>query len=179
MKALATRSICLGLVLISLADVAAGCGGSGKSGNSSNSNTTSAGAATSIADVQALDAAAGVKAKKAAAKVVNATTDKNLPGPKTFKVACAQAGEPNGPDNPNTVKCDVQAYYAAYQGKPAGYIFDEYWTVPIVNGRPGTPRISGRYQIRNFLRLDNRKNCTGRHLPSQCLPQSEGGQLRG
>ena len=169
------RSICLGLLLIALADVVGACGGSGNSGTAG----TSTGVVPSSANVQALDVAAGAKVKKVAARIVNATRDKNVPGPKTFKTVCLQAGESGGPDNPNTVRCTVSAYYVPYRGMPGGYLYVENWTVPILKGRLGSPRISGGYQIRDFLRQDNKKNCTGRHRIYYCLPQSQGGGLPG
>ena len=51
--------------------------------------------------------------------------------------------------------------------------------MPIVNGKLGEPVIAGAYRIQNFLREDHKRNCTGRHRPRECLPQSVGGILPG
>ena len=79
------RSICLGLLLIALADVVGACGGSGNSSTTS----TSTGVVTSTANVQALDAAAGAKVKKAAARIVDATRDGPTSSARTAKPARA------------------------------------------------------------------------------------------
>ena len=152
----------LGLVL------AAGCGGGGDNG-----------AAAKRAD-QALKAQAEAKAKQAADKVVQATPDKHVPGPKSYKAVCVRRGEAGAGDvPPNTIKCHIEAFFDPYRGKGGGYLWSEDWLVPIQNGKLGTPVISGDYRIQNFLREDNKKNCIGRHRPGQCLPQSVGGELPG
>jgi hypothetical protein len=152
----------LGLVL------AAGCGGGGDNG-----------AAANRAD-QAFKAQAEAKAKRAADKVVQATPDKNVPGPKSYKAVCVRRGEVGAGDvPPNTIKCHIEAFFDPYRGKDGGYLWSEDWFVPIQNGKLGTPVISGDYRIQNFLREDNKKNCIGRHRPGQCLPQSVGGELPG
>ena len=122
---------------------------------------------------------AAAKVRRSAARVVNATTDKNLRGPKTYKLVCLQRGEPGSEAAPNQVRCAVEAFYKPYRGSTGGYIWAEYWVVPIRDGELGEPRISGKYQIRDFLREDNKRNCTGRHRPAECTPQSQGGLLPG
>lgn len=153
----------LALVLV------AGCGGGGGGGSTSASN----------ADAQLKDQAAK-KAERAADKVVRATRDRYLPGPKFYKSVCSKRGEPTAGDvPPNMIKCHIESFYAAYHGKPGGYLWSEDWLVPIQGSTLGTPVISGAYRIQNFLRQDNKRDCTGRHTPSKCLPQSEGGELPG
>ena len=152
----------LGLVL------AAGCGGGGDNG-----------AAANRAD-QALKTQAEAKAKQAADKVVQATPDKNVPGPKSYKAVCVRRGETGAGDvPPNTIKCHIEAFYSPYRGKQGGYIWSEDWLIPIQNGKLGAAAIFGEYRIQNFLREDNKRNCTGRHRPALCLPQSQGGVLPG
>ena len=151
--------------------LAAGCGGGG--GGSDNSSTQS--------EVDArLDDQAATKAKQAADKVVQATPDKYLPGPKSYKSVCVRRGDPAGGDvPPNMIRCHIEAFFDAYRGKPGGYLWSEDWLVPIQGNKLGTAVILGEYRIQNFLREDNKKNCTGRHLPGKCLPQSVGGELPG
>jgi hypothetical protein len=153
--------------------LATGCGGS-----SSNSNNSSASGTSTISDQAQAEAAA--VAKRAANTVVKATPDKHLPGPKRYLSVCLTKSDPDAGDlPPNIVKCHIEAFYNPYKGKPGGYIWSEDWNVPIQNGKAGTAVINGDYRIRNFLREDNKKNCTGRHLPRECLPQSAGGILPG
>jgi hypothetical protein len=129
---------------------------------------------------QALREQAAVKAEQAADKIVQATPDKNVPGPKSYKSVCVRRGEEGGQDvPPDTIKCHIEAFFEPYRGKQGGYLWSEDWLVPVQNGKLGTPVISGDYRIRNFLREDNKRNCIGRHEPSECLPQSVGGQLPG
>jgi hypothetical protein len=151
--------------------LATGCGG-GDGGDNG-------GATVNQADLALRDAAAA-RAKQAADRIVRATPDKNVPGPKNYKSVCVRRGEPGGQDvPPNMIKCHIEAFFKPYHGKQGGYLWSEDWLVPIQNGKPGTPVISGDYRIRNFLREDNKRNCIGRHRPSECLPQSVGGQLPG
>jgi hypothetical protein len=151
---------------------ATGCGGGGSKQGSSGSSSPA------ISD--ALKEQAATKAKQAADRVVKATPDKNLPGPKRYLSVCSQRGDPDvGDIPPNVVKCHIEAFYNDYKGKPGGYIWSEDWQVPVQNGKLGTPVIMGEYRIQNFLREDNRRNCTGRHQPRECLPQSVGGALKG
>jgi hypothetical protein len=150
--------------------LAAGCGGGDDGGGSSDTSGT---------ELQQNDQAAA-KAKQAANRIVQATPDKNLPGPKRYLAVCQRRGDPGAGDiPPNNIKCHIEAFYKNYRGVQGGYIWSEDWLVPIVNGQLGTPVISGDYRIRNFLREDNKRNCTGRHKPRECLPQSVGGILPG
>jgi hypothetical protein len=147
--------------------LAAGCGGGD-------------GSSSSASQDDALKNQAAVKAKQAADKVVQATPDKNVPGPKFYKSVCVRRGETGAADvPPNTIKCHIEAFFKPYRGKLGGYLWSEDWLVPIQDGKLGAPVISGDYRIRNFLREDNKRNCIGRHVPSDCLPQSVGGVLPG
>jgi hypothetical protein len=151
--------------------LAAGCGG-GDDGGGDNSQAVEE-------DFQLKEQAAA-KAKQAAHKVVQATPDKNLPGPKRYLAVCSRRGDPDvGEIPPNVIKCHIEAFYKDYRGEPGGYIWSEDWHVPIENGKLGEPVIAGAYRIRDFLREDNKRNCTGRHRPRECLPQSVGGVLPG
>jgi hypothetical protein len=151
--------------------LAAGCGGD-DGGGSDNSDA--------VAKDIALNDQAAAKAKRAADEVLRATRDKNLPGPKRYLAVCQRRGDPDSGDiPPNVIKCHIEAFYKDYRGKPGGYIWSEDWHVPIENGKLGTPVIAGAYRIRDFLREDNKRNCTGRHRPRECLPQSVGGALPG
>jgi hypothetical protein len=150
--------------------LATGCGGGDDSADSG----------PSAADLR-LNDEAGAKAKVAADRVVKATPDKNLPGAKRYLTVCQRRGDPDaaGDIPPNAIRCHVEAFYKNYRGKPGGYIWSEDWLVPLRNGKLGQPVISGEYRIQNFLREDNKRNCTGRHRPRECLPQSVGGVLPG
>jgi hypothetical protein len=157
--------------------LATGCGGGG-SNNSSSSTSTTPGDFSTASDKAKAEAATA--AKRAADKVVKATPDKNLPGTKRYLSVCLMKGDPDAGDlPPNIVKCHIEAFYNSYKGKPGGYIWSEDWNVPVQGGKVGTPVINGDYRIRNFLREDNKRNCTGRHQPRECLPQSVGGALPG
>jgi hypothetical protein len=152
--------------------MAAGCGSN--NGNSSNSSSSS----PAISD--ALKEQASTLAKQAADTVVRATPDKNLPGGKRYLTVCLQRGEPAaGNVPPNAIKCHVEAFYKDFKGRQGGYIWSEDWLIPVQNGKLGKAVILGEYRIQNFLREDNKRNCTGRHQPRECLPQSQGGILKG
>jgi hypothetical protein len=169
---LGRRRILLLLPVFALA-LAAGCGGGGDGGSSGNSSTQ-------IAADEAVKNQAAAKAKQAADKIVQATPDKHVPGPKSYKSVCVQRGDNGAGDvPPNMVKCHIEAFFDVYRGKQGGYLWSEDWLVPIQDGKLGTPVIAGDYRIRNFLREDNKRNCIGRHRPGECLPQSVGGLLPG
>jgi hypothetical protein len=152
-----TTKTTLGIALAAL--VATGCGGGGGGGSDS-----------PAADPAIRDKAAAV-VEQAADRVVQQTPDKNLPGPKNYKVVCLQPGDAGAKDvADNQVRCHIEAFYSNYKGKSGGYIWSEDWVVTVKDGKVSNPVIFGDYRIRNFLRLDNRKNCTGRHRPQECLP---------
>ncbi len=150
--------------------LAAGCGGSS---NDSSSSSTPAISDQLVSEAQA-------KSEKAADRVIRATPDKNLPTGHYYKSVCVQRGDPNAGDlPPNLVKCHVEAFYRGFRGRPPGYLWSEDWQVPVQSGKTGTAVILGAYRIRNYLLQDNTKNCSGRHRPRECLPQSVGGVLPG
>jgi hypothetical protein len=140
--------------------IAAGCGGGGGGGSDAPAS-----------DPQIRDQAAAA-IEKAADKIVQQTPDKNLPGPKNYKVVCLEPGVNEGAKEvaDNQVRCHVEAFYGPYKGKIGGYIWSEDWVVTVNNGKVSNPVIFGEYRIRNFLIEDNKKNCTGRHRPFECLP---------
>jgi hypothetical protein len=152
--------------------VAAGCGGSSNSSN--NSSSSSSGVSDQLKEE------AATKAKAAANRIVQATPDKHLPGKKRYLSVCLTRDDPGAGDiPPNIIKCHIEAFYEAYKNIPSGYIWSEDWQVPLQNGKTGQATILGQYRIRAFLQEDNRKNCTQRHMPRECLPQSVGGILPG
>jgi hypothetical protein len=153
--------------------LAVGCG----SNNGNSSNNSSSGS-PSFSD--ALREEAATRSKQAADKVVRVTQDRNLPGGKRYLAVCVVRGEPDAGSIPaDAIKCHIEAFYKPYRGRAGGYIWSEDWLVPVQNGKLGTPAILGEYRIRRFLREDNKRNCTGRHRPRECLTQSEGGVLPG
>src|SRR4029079_1993491 len=137
------------------------CGGGG-----GDSNTKTAASDPALRDK------AAVLVQQAANKIVQQTPDKNLPGPKNYKVVCLEPGVNPGAKEvaENQIRCHIESFYATYKGKPGGYIWSEDWVVTAQNGKVSNPVIFGEYRIRNFLREDNKKNCTGRHKPYDCLP---------
>jgi hypothetical protein len=170
--------------MTALAVVAAvGCGsGNGDSAESTAttpSTPTAAGPGPSRAD----ELQAVARAKRATAEVVRATRDRNLRGSKRYTGVCIRGDDPSaGPDVPlNGLKCHVNAYYRAFRGKPGGYIWGDAWIFRIdAHGRLRAPAADkGPDPLRNFLRQDDRRDCTGRHRPGECLPQSLGGVLPG
>jgi hypothetical protein len=139
--------------------VVAGCGGGG-------SKSSSAASDPAIRDQ------AATAIEKAAAGVVNQTPDKYLPGPKSYKVVCLEPGVNAGAKEvaDNQVRCHVESFFDPYKGKAGGYLWSEDWVVTAQNGKVSNPVIFGEYRIKNFLIEDNKKNCTGRHQPHECLP---------
>jgi hypothetical protein len=149
--------------------LSAGCGGGGGDNGSNQPQV----------DERVNDEAAA-RAKQAADRVVKATPDKNVPGPKSYKSVCIRKGDAGGAEvPPNMIKCHIEAFYEPYRGKQGGYLWSEDWLVPVQDDKLGTPVIGGDYRIRNFLQEDNKRNCIGRHQPAECLPQSVGGKLPG
>jgi hypothetical protein len=158
---------------------ALGCGGGSDSSNSTASTSSSQAA---VGPTPALERQALTRAKRATARLVQRTPDKNVPGPKRYKAVCIHSDDPSaGPDvPPNGLKCHVNAYFKAYRGKPAGYIWGDAWLFRIdAKGRLSAPAPDGADPLRNYMREDNRRNCTGRHRPAECVPESLGGVLPG
>jgi len=138
---------------------AAGCGGGG---NSSSKQPA--------ADPKLRDQAA-VATQQTVAKSLADVHDRNLPGPRDYKVVCIEPGSKFARGVPsNSIKCHVEAFYTAYRGKVGGYIGSEDWLVPFTNGKMQTPVLGGEARIRAYLVADDKKNCSGRHKPDQCTP---------
>ena len=152
--------------------LAVGCGG----GNDSSGGSDQ----TSAADIR-LDDQAAAKAKAAADKVVQATPDKNLPGPKRYLSVCLRHGDPEASDVPvNSIKCHIEAFYKNYRGTPGGYIWSEDWLIPIQNGKLGTPASrattgsgtsSARTTRRTARGATNQRNAS-RRAWAACCPAS-------
>jgi hypothetical protein len=109
------------------------------------------------------------KIEAAAAKIANSTKDKHLPPPYEFKVVCLDAQTAAKSGTPNTsVQCHIEAFTRATAKRPnQAYVWSEDWRVPVDNGTLGEPEIVGDYRIRNFLRKDNRLNCSGGKTPQE------------
>lgn len=131
---------------------ASGCGG-GDNG----------GASGAPAEDQEIVAAVSEKISAAAGRIANSTTDRNLPGPYTFKVVCLS---PEDARQHGTPRDSVQCHVEAFSPRNA-YVWSEDWRVPVQDGKLGTPEIVGEYRIKNFLRRDNRLNCSGGETPQE------------
>jgi hypothetical protein len=139
----------------------AGCGGGG---NSSDNRP----AADPV-----LREKAAAKVEQAAAKVVNATPDKYITGPKLYKPVCIEPGSPLAVNVPaNAIKCHIEAFAEATATAPQGYIGSEDWIVSVnKDGTFGQPEISGEYRIKAYLEADNKYNCSGhKSPPGKCTP---------
>jgi hypothetical protein len=150
------------LAICALALVLAGCGGGGNG-----SADKRAAADPELRDL------ASQKVEEAATKVVNATHDKNLTGPKFYKPVCLEPGSKYAVNVPaNAIKCHIEAFSAATATKPQGYIGSEDWIVTVNKDRSfGQPEIAGEYRIKAYLEADNKYNCSGHKAPpTKCTP---------
>jgi hypothetical protein len=139
---------------------AAGCGG-GDGGSSSKSPAS---------DPKLRDQAAAAT-EKAAAQALATVKDRNIPGPKDYKVVCIEPDSPFAKGvAPNEIKCHIEAFFKPYRGKVGGYIGSEDWLVPVTDGKLDTPVRGGEARIQAYLVADDKKNCTGRHEPDECTP---------
>jgi hypothetical protein len=148
------------LALAALALVLPGCGGGGNTDKRP-------GADPKVRNL------ASAKAEAAAARVVNATRDKHIRGPKLYKIVCIPPDSPLAANVPaDQIKCHVEAFSQATANKPQGYIGSEDWLVPVKpDGSFGVPEISGDYRIKAYLVADNRFNCSGHKAPpGKCTP---------
>jgi hypothetical protein len=109
------------------------------------------------------------KIEEAAAREAKTVKDRNLPGPKEFKVVCltpedaAKKGTPR-----DAVQCHVEAFTAPTEKRPeSAYIWSEDWRVAVQDGQLSEPEIVGEYRIKNFLRKDDRLNCSGHETPQE------------
>ena len=133
------------------------CGGNGDGGGS---------------DVPAEDAeivaAVSDKIEQAALRIANATRDRHLPGPYTAKIVCLDADTAARSGTPrDAVQCHVETFTTPTKKRKQAYVWSEDWRVPVQDGRLGAAEIVGEYRIRNFLRRDNRLNCSGGETPQE------------
>jgi hypothetical protein len=109
------------------------------------------------------------KIEKAALRIANSTPDKHLPGPYDAKIVCLTPEQAANSGTPETaVQCHVETFTSPTERRPEiAYVWSEDWRVPVEDGRLGQPEIVGEYRIRNFLRRDNRLNCSGGKTPQE------------
>jgi hypothetical protein len=104
----------------------------------------------------------------AAAEVIKDTPDRNLPGPYFYKTVCLTPEQAAAFSTPrDTVQCHIEMFTEARKGRKSAYVWSEDWRVPIVDGEPGQPEIVGEYRIKNYLRKNNRLNCSGGDTPQE------------
>jgi hypothetical protein len=113
--------------------------------------------------------AVSAKIERAALRIANSTPDKHLPGPYDAKLVCLTPEQAANSGTPATaVQCHVETFTRPKKGRPeAAYVWSEDWRVPVEDGRLGEPEIVGEYRIRNYLRRDNRLNCSGGKTPHE------------
>ena len=120
------------------------------------------------AEDQEVVAAVSEKIEKAALEIADATPNRHLPGPYQAKIVCldpAQAAQ-SGTSN-DAVQCHVETFTTPTRKRKQAYVWSEDWRVPVQDGNLGEPEIVGEYRIRNFLRKDNRLNCSGGETPQE------------
>lgn len=141
---------------IGLALGAAGCGDSG-------------GGDKAPADDPEIVTAVSKKIEDAAAREASSVKDRNLPGPKEFKVVCLTPDDARKKGTSrDAVQCHVEAFTAPTKKRPeSAYIWSEDWRVAVQDGQLGEPEIVGEYRIKNFLRKDDRLNCSGHKTPQE------------
>jgi hypothetical protein len=122
------------------------------------------GGSTAPADDQDAVEAASAAIEKSAARIANATRDRNLPGPYVFKVVCLSPEEAADFRTPeDSIQCHVEAFT-----RGNAYVWSEDWRVAMQDGKPaGQPEIVGEYRIRDYLRKDHRLNCSGGETPQE------------
>jgi hypothetical protein len=109
------------------------------------------------------------KIERAAAREANSVKDRNLPGKKQFKIVCLPPDEAFRRGIPrDSVLCHVEAFTTPTKKVPrVVYVWSEDWQVPVQDGRLGEPAIVGDYRIKNYLRKDDRLNCSGGETPNE------------
>jgi hypothetical protein len=109
------------------------------------------------------------KIEEAALRIANSTRDRHLPGPYDAKIVCLPAKDAAKFGTPDTsVQCHVETFTRPKKGRPeVAYVWSEDWRVPVDNGTLGEPEIVGEYRIRNYLRKDNRLDCSGGKTPQE------------
>ena len=103
------------------------------------------------------------KIEKAALREANSVKDRNLPGPKQVKIVCLTPDDAAKKGTPrDAVQCHVESFTTPTKKLPkVAYVWSEDWRVPVQDGKLGEPEIVGDYRIKNFLRKDDRLNCSG------------------
>jgi hypothetical protein len=141
---------------IGLALAAGGCGSSG-------------GGDKAPAEDPEIVTAVSKKIEEAAAREANSVKDRNLPGPKRFKVVCLSPADAAKKGTPrDAVQCHVESFTTPTKKLPkSAYVWSEDWRVAVQDGQLGEPEIVGDYRIKNFLRKDDRLNCSGGKTPSE------------
>ena len=118
----------------------------------------------SPADDPAIVAEAGRKIEAAATRVANSTRDRNLPGPYYVRSVCLTPEEAADQEAPrDSVQCHVEAFTEKGNAAVSG----EDWRVAVKDGQVGEPRIVEKYAIRDFLRKDDRLDCSGGKVPKE------------
>lgn len=141
--------------MLVLALAASGCGGDGD------------GSDAPAEDAETVEAVSQ-KIERAALEIANATENKNLPGPYTAKIVCLDAEAAARFGTPrDAVQCHVETFTTPTEKRKQAYVWSEDWRVPVQDGELGEPEIVGEYRIRNFLRKDNRLNCSGGETPQE------------
>ncbi len=140
---------------LAIALTAIGCGGDD-------------GGSTAPADDPEIVAAVSDKIEEAALRIANSTKDRHLPGPYEAKVVCLTPDQANASGtNRDSVQCHVETFTTPTAKRKQAYVWSEDWRVPVQDGKLGEPEIVGEYRIRNYLRKDNRLNCSGGETPSE------------
>jgi hypothetical protein len=103
------------------------------------------------------------KIEEAAVREANSVKDRNLPGPKQVKIVCLTPDDAAKKGTPrDAVQCHVESFTTPTKKLPkVAYVWSEDWRVPVQDGKLGEPEIVGDYRIKNFLRKDDRLNCSG------------------
>jgi hypothetical protein len=136
--------------------LATGCGGDGDGGGNA------------PADDPEIVSAVSDKIEESALRIANATKDRNLPGPYEAKVVCLDPEQASRSGTPrDAVQCHVETFTTPTAKRKQAYVWSEDWRVPVQDGKLGEPEIVGEYRIRNYLRRDNRLNCSGGETPSE------------
>lgn len=142
---------------LALALAAIGCGGGDGDGGSE-----------APAQDQEVVAAVSEKIEEAALRIADSTKDRHLPGPYEAKVVCLDPVEAAKFGTPrDAVQCHVETFTTPTAARKQAYVWSEDWRVAVQDGKLGEPEIVGDYRIRNFLRKDNRLNCSGGETPQE------------
>jgi len=150
------RSIFAAATALAIALTAIGCGGDGDGGSGA------------PAEDPEIVAAVSDKIEEAALRIANSTKDRNLPGPYEAKLVCLDPEQASqSGTSRDAVQCHVETFTTPTAKRKQAYVWSEDWRVPVQDGKLGEPEIVGEYRIRNYLRKDNRLNCSGGETPSE------------